>query len=145
MEKPKRKRRTKAELEKANAEKVYTTTPSEGLGDTIEKITEATGIKKLVKWMVGEDCGCDERKQKLNELFPYKKVNCMLEEEYLFFKEWYDKNTDRIKPSESIVLLKMYNRIFNRKEESTTCASCWREFIKKLTNVYNTYKEEESK
>jgi len=144
MEKPKRKRRTKAELEKANAEKVYTTTPSEGLGDTIEKITEATGIKKLVKWMVGEDCGCDERKQKLNELFPYKKVNCMLEEEYLFFKEWYDKNTDRIKPSEAMVLLKMYNRIFNRKEESTTCASCWREFIKKLTNVYNTYKEEES-
>ncbi len=144
MEKPKRKRRTKAELEKANAEKVYTTTPSEGLGDTIEKITEATGIKKLVKWMVGEDCGCDERKQKLNELFPYKKVNCMLEEEYLFFKEWYDKNTDRIKPSEAMVLLKMYNRIFNRKEESTTCASCWREYIQKLTNVYNTYKDDNS-
>lgn len=145
MDKPKRKRRTKAELQKANAEKVYTTTPSEGLGDTIEKITEATGIKKLVKWMVGEDCGCEERKQKLNELFPYKKVNCMLEEEYLFFKEWYDRNTDRIRPSEAMVLLKMYNRIFNRKEESTTCASCWREFIQKLTNVYNTYKEEESK
>jgi hypothetical protein len=144
MDKPKRKRRTKAELEKANAEKVYTTTTSEGLGDTIEKITEATGIKKLVKWMVGEDCGCDERKQKLNELFPYKKVNCMLEEEYLFFKEWYDKNTDRIKPSEAMVLLKMYNRIFNRKEESTTCASCWREYIQKLTNVYNTYKDDNS-
>jgi len=141
MEKPKRKRRTKAELQKANAEKVYTTTPSEGLGDTIEKITEATGIKKLVKWMVGEDCGCDERKQKLNELFPYKKVNCMLEEEYLFFKEWYDRNTDRIKPSEAMVFLKMYNRIFNRKEEPTTCASCWREFMQKLTNVYNTYKD----
>jgi hypothetical protein len=142
MEKPKRKRRTKAELEKANAKKVYTT--SEGLGDTIEKITEATGIKKLVKWMVGEDCGCDERKQKLNELFPYKKVNCMLESEYLFFKEWYDCNTDRIKPSEAIVFLKMYNRIFNRKEESTTCASCWREFIQRLTNVYNTYKDADS-
>lgn len=144
MEKQKRKRRTKAELEKSNAEKVYTTTSSEGLGDTIEKITEATGIKKLVKWMVGEDCGCDERKQKLNELFPYKKVNCMLEEEYLFFKEWYDRNTDRIKPSEAMVFLKMYNRIFNRKEESTTCASCWREYIQKLTNVYNTYKDADS-
>lgn len=145
MEKKKRTRRTKAELEKANAEKVYTTIPSEGLGDTIEKITEATGIKKLVKWIVGEDCGCDERKQKLNEIFPYKKVKCMLEEEYLFFKEWYDRKTDRIKPSEAIVFLKMYNRIFTRKEESTTCASCWREFMQKLSNVYNTYKEEESK
>ena len=145
MEKKKRTRRTKAELEKANAEKVYTTIPSEGLGDTIEKITEATGIKKLVKWIVGEDCGCDERKQKLNEIFPYKKVKCMLEEEYLFFKEWYDRKTDRIKPSEAIVFLKMYNRNFTRKEESTTCASCWREFMQKLSNVYNTYKEEESK
>ena len=43
-----------------------------GLGDQIEKITEATGIKKLVKWAFGEDCGCDQRKEKLNKLFPLK-------------------------------------------------------------------------
>jgi len=46
---------------------------SRGLGDTIEKITTATGIKKIVKKVVGEDCGCDERRDKLNEMFPYKK------------------------------------------------------------------------
>jgi hypothetical protein len=142
MEKPKRKRRTKEEISKDNAEKVYTT--SEGLGDTIEKITEATGIKKLVKWIAGDDCGCDERKQKLNELFPYKKVNCMLEEEYIAYKEWYDKKTDIIRPSEAMVFLKMYNRIFNKREEHTTCGSCWREFMQKLTNVYNTYKDADS-
>ena len=28
---------------------------SQGLGDTIEKVTEATGIKKAVKWAMGED------------------------------------------------------------------------------------------
>lgn len=142
MEKKKRTRRTKAEISKENAEKVYTT--SEGLGDTIDKITEATGIKKLVKWIVGEDCGCDERKQKLNELFPYKKVNCMLEEEYIFFKEWYDRKTDVIRPSEQMIFLKMYNRIFTRKEEHTTCGSCWREFMQKLSNVFNTYKDADS-
>ena len=37
---------------------------SKGLGDTIAKITEATGIDKLVKFVAGEDCGCDERKEK---------------------------------------------------------------------------------
>lgn len=44
---------------------------SKGLGDTVDKITTATGLKKLVK-MVSEDCGCEQRRQKLNEKFPYK-------------------------------------------------------------------------
>ena len=37
------------------------------LGDAVEKVTEITGIKSLVKYMAGEDCGCKERKEKLNE------------------------------------------------------------------------------
>jgi hypothetical protein len=48
-----------------------------GLGDTIEKITKATGIKTLTQLAfnaVGySDCGCDARKKWLNENFPYKK------------------------------------------------------------------------
>jgi hypothetical protein len=47
---------------------------SKGLGDTIEKITKATGIKKAVdkfSKITGKDCGCEERKQVLNRLFPY--------------------------------------------------------------------------
>ena len=35
---------------------------SKGLGDTVEKITKATGIEKVVKFIAGEDCGCDKRK-----------------------------------------------------------------------------------
>tara|TARA_R110002167_G_scaffold79355_2_gene219029 strand:- start:627 stop:797 length:171 start_codon:yes stop_codon:yes gene_type:complete len=55
-------------------------TKSKGLGDTIEKITKATGIKPLVEYITADvlkvkdgDCGCEERKEKLNEAFPYKK------------------------------------------------------------------------
>ena len=47
---------------------------SKGLGDTIEKITKATGIKKLVDTtnkITGKDCGCDKRKETLNNWFPY--------------------------------------------------------------------------
>ena len=47
---------------------------SKGLGDSIEKFTKATGIKKVVDTVskkVGKDCGCDKRKDTLNRLFPY--------------------------------------------------------------------------
>ena len=48
---------------------------SRGLGSSIEKFTKATGIKKAVETVAkatGKDCGCNKRKQKLNEMFPYK-------------------------------------------------------------------------
>jgi hypothetical protein len=46
---------------------------SKGLGDSIEKFTEVTGIKKIVdKVSKGKDCGCNKRKKALNKMFPYK-------------------------------------------------------------------------
>ena len=45
---------------------------SKGLGDSIEKFTKATGIKKMVGKLPG-DCGCKKRKEALNKAFPYKK------------------------------------------------------------------------
>jgi len=47
---------------------------SKGLGDTIAKITKATGIKKVVDTVAkatGKDCGCNKRQENLNRLFPY--------------------------------------------------------------------------
>ena len=47
---------------------------SKGLGDSIEKFTKATGIKKVVDKIAkttGKDCGCNKRKDTLNRLFPY--------------------------------------------------------------------------
>ncbi len=41
------------------------------LGDFIELITTYTGIKWVVKkWskLTGKDCGCDDRKNKLNDV-----------------------------------------------------------------------------
>jgi len=45
---------------------------SKGLGDTIDKITTATGIKAAVKAVTGGGCGCNKRRQKLNKVFPYQ-------------------------------------------------------------------------
>jgi len=47
---------------------------SKGLGDTVAKITKATGIKKVVDTVAkatGKDCGCNKRQDTLNRLFPY--------------------------------------------------------------------------
>jgi hypothetical protein len=63
---------------------------SEGLGDTIEKITKATGIKKAVEIfskLTGKDCGCDERKEWLNKEFRYT-PNCMVLSEYEWWQEY---------------------------------------------------------
>jgi len=49
---------------------------SKGLGDTIEKITKATGIKAAVEQIsqvTGKSCGCGRRRDVLNRIVPYKK------------------------------------------------------------------------
>tara|TARA_B110000902_G_C14003215_1_gene473498 strand:+ start:406 stop:564 length:159 start_codon:yes stop_codon:yes gene_type:complete len=48
---------------------------SRGLGDTIEKVTKATGIKKMVDKVsegLNIPCKCEGRRDALNILFPYK-------------------------------------------------------------------------
>ncbi len=49
---------------------------SKGLGDTIEKITKATGVKAVVdkiSEVTKKPCGCGQRKNSLNRMFPYNK------------------------------------------------------------------------
>ena len=49
---------------------------SQGVGDTIAKITNFFGIDKVAyavaKLAGAPGCGCNERRQMLNELFPYE-------------------------------------------------------------------------
>lgn len=49
---------------------------SRGLGDSIEKVTQMTGVKKVVETIskkMGKDCGCGKRADALNRMFPYNK------------------------------------------------------------------------
>jgi hypothetical protein len=128
MEKQTRKRRTKKEIE-----------ASKGLGDTVEKVLNKTGIDKLAKFVLGEDCGCDKRKEYLNKIFPYNKPNCLLENEYEYLKDFFSVQRNEIKPSQQDKLLPIYARVFNVRPEPTSCDSCWREMISKLKRVYENY------
>lgn len=48
---------------------------SKGLGDDIKKITAAIGLDKVAEKIAeitnNGDCGCEQRRQMLNERFPY--------------------------------------------------------------------------
>lgn len=112
---------------------------SKGLGDTIEKITEVTGIKKATKFLFGEDCGCDERKEKLNKLVPYKTVNCLKQKEYNFLERIYKANSRVLSREDNRELYRVYNRVFGAKKVSTTCGSCVKSVMNELKKIYNEY------
>ena len=130
-----RKRRTKAEILAAQ---------SEGLGDTVEKVLEVTRVAKLAKWLLGEDCGCDERKAKLNSLFPYRKPKCLLKDEHEFLSEWFNEKRYTMKPTEQKRMLEIYNRVFTVNMQPTSCGSCLRDVMNKLEILYNSYADTEA-
>jgi hypothetical protein len=113
---------------------------SKGVGDTVAKITEATGIKKAVKFLAGEDCGCDERKDKLNKIFPYYRPNCFTEEEFNYIGKKIKTVTSRIERDDVPKLLNIYNRVFNDNKQATACDSCFVNGVwAKLKTIYKQY------
>jgi len=117
---------------------------SKGLGDTVAKITEATGIDKLVKFIAGEDCGCDERKEKLNKLFPYAKPLCLTEDEFNTLDTYFKQNTNTLTSDEQTSLIAINNRVLNQKLTFSTCSSCLRDLVSKLRVIYNEYSPEQT-
>lgn len=115
---------------------------AEGLGDTVENILEVTGIAKVAKWVLGEDCGCEERKQKLNDLWRYTKPECLTEDEYKYLDDFYTNLKSSVSPNQQRELLKIYNRVFKQRMQPTSCGSCVREIVNKLNKLYAIYKEE---
>jgi hypothetical protein len=111
---------------------------SEGLGDTVQKITKATGIEKAVKFIAGEDCGCEERKEKLNEMFRYRKPECLTESEFNIIKAAVDTKKNKFTPDEQETFKNIYERIFKTKVECTPCSFA-KVVWKDLNAVYNQY------
>lgn len=115
---------------------------SKGFGDTVEKITKATGIKKVVDTVadaLDADCGCDKRKKKLNELFPYLTPELLTEDEFNFLDLTFKNETNKIKDPDRI--LEIYNRVFKDKKKMTSCSPCFvNQVYNKLKAIYNEYK-----
>ena len=113
---------------------------SKGLGDTVEKVLKATGIDKVAKFVLGEDCGCEERKKMLNHLFPYQKPECLTEDEFNYLDEFIKEGNNEVPPEIQQKLVDIYNRVFKDKADITTCSTCFKNNIyNKLKRVHQEY------
>jgi len=111
----------------------------EGVGDTLEKVFEATGVADVVKFIAGEDCGCDERKAKLNKLLPFRNPECFTEEEYIWLSDYFSTRVTSVNINEQKKLVNIYNRVFHKRERLSRCSSCVRRIYNDLKKYYDSY------
>jgi hypothetical protein len=137
MEKKSRKSTAKPKRKRVSRPK------SQGLGDTIEKVTEATGIKKAVEVVseaLGVDCGCEQRKNWLNERFRYKDVECMTKDQA---EKWKDIDVDpmRLSHKQRKEVSEFHAEVFKKKPEMPcTCApSEWARLVNEIEELYQAY------
>ena len=108
---------------------------SKGLGDSIEKALKATGIDKVAKKILGDDCGCEERKKKLNQMFPYARP--FTEDELSIYESVLPRiKGGRINGQDQDIMVKLYNKVFNANKKASSCGSCVKETLAKLEKVY---------
>ena len=108
---------------------------SKGLGDSVEKALKATGIDKMAKAILGEDCGCDDRKAALNKLWPY--VRQFTNDEMKIYEDIIPSIKKQIiNKQEQVSLVKIYNKVFSTNKKLTSCSSCLKATISKLEVVY---------
>tara|TARA_R100001594_G_scaffold56987_2_gene90923 strand:- start:706 stop:1068 length:363 start_codon:yes stop_codon:yes gene_type:complete len=111
------------------------TKASKGLGDSVEKVLKATGIDKVAKKVLGDDCGCEERKQKLNKMFPYARP--FTEDELSIYESVLPRlKSGTITGSDQAILIKLYNKVFNTNKKPSGCSSCVQQTLAKLAKVY---------
>ena len=110
---------------------------SRGLGDTVEKVTKATGIK----WLVGECEECDKRKARLNELFRYKPTKgCINEEEFNFLKSIQGK--DQLRVVEQIQIQEIVQKVWGYTPQfSVSCPPCNANIMADVYKLIQVYEE----
>lgn len=109
----------------------------------MEKVFKATGIDKAAKFVLGKDCGCDNRREVLNKMFPYQKPECLTEDEYNYLTGYFNRKSNTVTQQIQTEILMIYNRVFKDNAQPTGCGSCFLSNVhKKLERVYKEYKNE---
>lgn len=115
----------------------------EGLGDVVANITKATGLDKVAEAAAEafgfEDCGCEERQDRWNKLFSFRKPECFTEQEYLFLKYFFEDYTNKVSYTDRKKLYEIYNRVFRKSETPTSCSACLRDKINSLRKLFSDY------
>ena len=119
--------------------KKKTKNKSRGLGDDIKKIADKTGISKAVNMIFGDDCGCAERQQKLNNMFPnFKNIRAFTNDEKKVYEKIYPQveKEKRVNKENQIALNVLYFSVFNTPAKWSNCGSCNIKTLENLRRVY---------
>lgn len=94
-----------------------------GFGDLVSKVTNALGI---------DECdGCEERKKKLNDIFPFNRDSrLMTEDEIKFIKDLNSRTV--MSADESKRLFAIYNEITKQKVQRCTCPGLHKTMIQRM-------------
>ena len=121
------------------------TIKSKGLGDDIERVTKALGIKQMFDWFhkkTGIDCGCEERKEYFNKRFNRRRINCLNKEQLVDLRVFFS-NFDgvRLNRIERATVARLHAEVFDHKvgNPCSSCSKTWINYINDLKTVYKTY------
>jgi len=96
----------------------------------------------LTKFIAGEDCGCEERRVKLNQLFPTKQPLCLSEDEYNWLTDFRAIESQSLTKDEANMLSAIYTRVFQLRKKYMPCKcdpKAWQQMVNDLNQVYATY------
>ena len=130
-------------MPKKQSEKKSQEIKSTGLGDTVEKVFRKTGIDKVAKAVMGDECGGEKRQGLLNDLFPYGKYNAPTDEELDTIEWLFERSRSTISGSMVKEVYSVYNRIFNDKLQPTNCSSCFKPVKQKLLKIHNEFNKKQ--
>lgn len=111
-----------------------------GAGDIVEKVAKATGVDKVVKAIAGDDCGCDARKAKLNQMLRVTVFECLVEEDYDYLVNFFQVSRTRVTHEEQSELYRIYNYVFGKNLKPSKCPSCVRQVVNNLKRVLDGQK-----
>lgn len=132
----------KLKIKKVQVEEVLgTNSKPSGLGDTISGVTEALGLDKVAEKVAeavgADDCGCKARAKALNDLFPYKKMSDLAEEDFRYLEMFFDTVKGSITPTVQKTLVGIYNRVFNAKRKVSNCSPCVASMVRDLRKIFD--------
>lgn len=116
----------------------------QGLGDVVESVAKATKIDKIVKAVVGDDCGCERRKKYLNKVFSFFKV--MSDDQKKLWEEEIAPHHERgtVTKETQQKINQLYEDVFGLRYRLSRCGSCVNTRLNHLKDAYHASCKTES-
>ena len=130
----------KLKIKKAVVLDILGDAASTGLGDAVEKLTEATGIKAVVN-AVASALDVDCRKEDLNKLFPNRKLNDLLTDQYEWLEDYFSTKKTSVNREQQLRLVEIYNHVFNSRRQVSNCSPCVVSVTNELRKIYNAARD----